>query len=310
MKSFSSDHYLFENGPAENQFFRLTSLLFFLLSFTGCDKRDGISNLRTFVLPDLVMHQSMAFNEEIGFFVTPIGEELICDIFNLSTCEQITRISLDYSDYQIPHANTSCFGKSHYSDVSIAPPLYISSWNNQRQAFVYDIINQQGRYGSSLIQVIDPRGVSEDIIGGGFLDWVVDVDGGYLYSIAYHLKGTFEIVENNYTHITKFKLPALNRITVQLTDADVEDYFTVPVMTVFQDKDFLREHIYVIAGMPDAYGFYPPRFFDINIEKKELKEYRIPLDGEPEGFCIYKGQKWMNMYDSQIIYNLNDLIEF
>lgn len=256
----------------------------------------------------LQMHQSMAFYGNKAAFVTPVGNNLVCDIYQISTQEFEARVFLPFNGYSIPHANVSCFGKDLFSGYSILPLLYVSSWNNQRQAFVYDITTNNGVNDSSLIQVIDPNCVSEDIVGGGYLDWVVDSEGGYLYSIAYHLKGTSSVSEGNYTHVTKFLLPPVTQQLVKLSDDDVLDNFALPVMTVFQDKGYADGHIYVVAGIPDESGQYPPRLYDINLDNKSLQEYTIPLYGEPEGFCIYEGSKWLNMYGSSIVYNLDNLM--
>lgn len=281
---------------------------------TGCQiwKSDIVETdeniLGDFYLSDLSMHQSMAFHGINGYFVRLDGNELICDIYNLSLRKKESQVSLDYSAYPAPHANTTCFGKDFYSDESVAPALYVSAWNNQRQAFVYDIRYIQGGYTSELIQIIDPNKVSNEIIGYGYLDWVVDADDGYLYSIAYHLKETADDTEGNYTHIVKFKLPKINQPQVILEDMDVIDFFTVPVMSFFQDKDFNRGHILIVAGMPDDRNRYPPCLFDINAESGEIKKTIIPLVGEPEGFCVYEDQMWINMYGSTAICNINNLI--
>lgn len=284
-----------------------TIILSFAVIFIGCDKDIPYDNC-DIIFPGLQMHQSMAFHDDKAVFVTPVGNNLVCDIYQISTHEFEAQVLLPFTGYSIPHANVSCFGRDRFTSQSIFPVLYVSSWNNQRQAFVYDITDRNGVIDSSLIQVIDPNSVSEDIVGGGYLDWVVDSEGGYLYAIAYHLKGTSRVSEGNYTHVTKFTLPPLTQQLVKLNDEDVLDNFSLPVMTVFQDKDYAGGHIYVVAGIPDESGQHPPRLYDINLESKNLKEYIIPITGEPEGFCIYAGQKWLNMGGSSKIHNLDKLL--
>ena len=262
-----------------------------------------------FNLPGLVMHQSMAFAEGKALFVTPIEGKLVCHIYNLYNKNQVAELFLPFDSYSVPHANASCLGNSFHSEDAISHFLYVSSWDSGRQAFVYSITEKDEVYQASLIQVIDPSGVSESIIGGGYLDWVVDDNSGYLYSISYHIKGSSTIAEGNYTHVTKFILPDYAHGIVNLVDTDVVDYFSIPVMTVFQDKCFHDGHIFVVAGMPDKAGLYPPRFYDIDTKEKTLKEYLIPLSGEPEGFCYYQGSLWINMYGSETVYNLDKLLD-
>lgn len=264
------------------------------------------SNCLTF--PGLGIHQSMDIYKDDVFFVAASNNNLVCDIYNLHTSHLVRQVSLPFGEYSLPHANVSCFGKLFYSENSIAPVLYISSWNNGRQAFVFDFPNAGDKSQASLVQVIDPGRVSEEIIGGGYLDWVIDGDGGYLYSIAYHIKGSSQISEGNFTHIAKFQLPDLSKRIVDFTDADVIDSFTVPVMTIFQDKCFHDNYIYVVSGHSGLGKEFPPRLYAINTLSKEMNEALIPLVGEPEGFCWYQGRKWLNMYNSAIVYNLDLLI--
>ena len=253
----------------------------------------------------LKFHQSMVFYENQALFVSSDPKRLFCNLFNLNTCGHISTIELPIGDFPAPHANVSCLGNAFYSKESIMPLLYISSWDNQRLLFVYDITCRDEVYNSELVQIIAPNNVSEDIIGGGYLDWVLDNDEGVLYSISYHLKDTSFQEYDNYTHITKFRIPNYNESVVLLDNKDILDSFTLPVMTVFQDKVYSNGHIYVVAGINGYQDRYPPRLFDINLNKHELTQYSIPLIGEPEGFDIYNGEMWLNMGAEEMIYKLS-----
>ncbi len=258
-----------------------------------------------FSFKGLKFHQSMAFYGENALFITPEQQKLVCDIYNLNTKEWLTNIELTHDGYKCPHANVTCLGNSYYSPNSLCPTLYVSSWDNGRQCFVYDITKEEGTYRSKLIQIIDPSNVSEEIIGGGYLDWVVDRDNANVYALAYHLKNTSMESKNNYTHVTKFKLPDYRKDLVVFEDSDVLESYTVPVMTVFQDKDYDKGHIYIAAGINNANCLYPPRLFDIDLRTKQMKENNVPLSGEPEGFVVYKGEKLMNIGSTEIIYTIN-----
>lgn len=262
------------------------------------------------LFPSLNIHQGMDFYEDYAVFVAPKGTVLSCAIFDIHSGKLIVSLPLPYIGYIIPHANVVCFGKFYYSSTSILPILYVSSWNYGRQAFVYDISKDGDNYYAELIQVIDPRKLNMTIVGEGYMDWVIDSDNNFLYSISYHLKETSTTEKNNYTHVTKYKLPDLTEKVVYVEDDDILDYFFVPVMTVFQDKAFYKNHIYVVAGVTSNGDLHPPRFFDIDLNTKILKESRIPLNGEPEGFCVYNGTKWLNMNDSTIVYNLDKMLDY
>lgn len=263
-----------------------------------------IANEKIVELPELEPRQAMAFYGGKGLFLIPSGNTLLCDIYNLSNRKKEETLELSVDNYPAPHANVACFGNVLLTDNSVFPLLYISAWNEGREAFVFDISKSQDSYVGKLVQVIDSSEIDRDIIGQGCLDWVVDGEGGFIYSIAYH-KNPSTLIDGNYTHITKFNLPSLHKERIVLEDTDVVDSFRVPVMNTSQDKFYNNGHIYVAAGYPyEGYSF-EPKLFDINVLTKEFHEYSIPLDGEPQGFCYYEGQKWINMYGSKRIINLN-----
>lgn len=263
----------------------------------------SIANVDSLVFADLGKKQSMVFYKGNALFL--VGSSF--SIYSFESGNRIVSFDLPYGEYQPPHANVTNIGNIMYSEYSIFPVIYVSSWNNGRQAFVYDITQINGRYQSNLVQVIDPSKVNNEIIGDGYLDWVIDNEGSYLYSLAYHVKGTSQLSEGNYTHVVKFKLPALDSELIVLNDNDVLDHFMVPVMTVFQDKCIFENHIFVVAGHSGLGENFPPRLYDIDTNSKEMTETILPLWGEPEGFCIYEGCKWMNLYGSNIVYNLTNL---
>lgn len=248
--------------------------------------------------------QSMVFYENIALFLY----ETSCDLFDLSSLKKVSILTLPCDGYLTPHANSLSLGVNKYSQLSVLPLLYVSAWDNGRQAFVYDIALIDGRYQGRLIQVIDPGNVSSDIIGDGFLDWVIDTDSECMYSIAYHLKGSSQLYSGNYMHITKFAIPSLESQSVILSDSDVLDSFSVPVMTVFQDKCYYDGHIFVAAGHPGLGVVFDPKIFDIDLKNKTVIETLIPIEGEPEGLCVYEGTKWLNFYGSSKVYNLDSLL--
>lgn len=267
------------------------------------------STMPSLAFSDLRPSQSMFFNEDRVYFVITRGDELSCDAYDMLTRKLVFSISLPYNGYRMPHANVSCLGRASLSDDSICPVLYISAWDNMRQAFVYDLSFSKGKHNAALVQIIDPGSVSPDILGSGYLDWVVDRDNGYLYSIAYEKKGSTVEADGNCTHVTQFKLPSLKDSYVNLNDADVVDHYSLPIMPYFQDKSISGGHLFIGAGISDKNGNYPPKLYDIDIRNKTFKEYSIPLLGEPEGLCICSGVLWLNFLGSSTIVNLNKLLK-
>ena len=260
-----------------------------------------IANKSIISFPGLGDKQSMAFYGNKAVFVN--GN--YCEIYDLVSFKRESQLSLPSEYYDPPHANTLCMGRDKFSVNSYFPALYVSSWDNGRHAFVYDF-SCSGRYfEASLVQVIDPGYVSKEIIGEGYLDWVVDSDGGYLYAVAYHLKNTSTTIEGNYTHITRFVLPSLEQKVVTLRDSDVIDSFVIPVMTIFQDKCFSNGNLYVAAGHPGLGTEFSPKLFSINVLSKKMTEYNLPFNGEPEGLCYYEGKLWLNLYGDSNIYRID-----
>lgn len=273
-----------------------------------CNEDESELNYPFLVFDSLGVNQSMVFYEGKALFINQIGNKLKAHIYWIDGNTSPDSVELRVDDgFMPPHANVSCLGGEKVSASSIFPALYVSSWDYGRQAFVYDIFKEE-TIKSSLIQIIDPSNVDTSIIGAGHLDWVVDDQSGYLYSVAYHINGSTRIIENNYTHITRFLLPPLEDYIINLSDDDIIDYFTVPIISVSQDKYYRNGHIYVAAGVSLDDKYYPPLLFDINTQSKTMSTTLIPLNGEPEGFCYYGGHKWLNLYGSHIVFNLDNYL--
>ena len=307
--------------------FRLVIIIFVIITFyDGCQKNDYLlpncsefdndpdfwvfseSSIRFSELT--TMHQSMVFYNGIGLFVVPSSDELICDIYDSRSKSRISSITLPTFDYPIPHANTTCFGTLYDSESSDFPLLYVSSWNGSKMAFVYDIVrdktnNQNAFFMPRLVQVIDPSSLSEEYVGLGALDWVVDVEDSSIYSVSYKLNDSATIIDGNASFINKYNLPSIETSYVALTDDDVIDHFEIPIMNVSQDKLIYNKHIYVVAGMPDKSGLFPNQIYDVDLNTKTLSGQFLSLRGEPEGFCIYRGKLLLNMNSSPIINILN-----
>ena len=149
-------------------------------------KETLIADKDVIVFPELRERQSMVFYQDKAIFV--LGQS--CEIYDLRSFSRKASLTLPCDGYAVPHSNSLCLGPNKYSKGSLFPAMYVSSWSNGRQAFVYDIFEKGESSHASLVQVIDPGLVNEDIIGLGYLDWVVDGENGFLYSLAYHLEDT------------------------------------------------------------------------------------------------------------------------
>ena len=271
------------------------------------EEKEETADFVSFDIPGLTMHQSMAFYGGNAVFITPIETDLLCDIYDIETKRKKAQIILPHQGYQVPHANTSCFGSRVCSDSSVFPALYVSAWNGGRHLFIYEISLSGTTYEARLAQVIDPSHINGDYAGRGQLDWVIDEEHDMLYSLGYGLNSS-RIYDGNSVFVCQYKLPTRQSEIVFLEDEDIVEHFVLPMMTVSQDKCYYNGHIFVVAGLPDGSNQYPPRLFDIDLNKQSLNEQFIPVEGEPEGFCIYNDIKWLNIYGSKTIINLDSLM--
>ena len=93
---------------------------------------------------------------------------------------------------------------------------------------------------------------------------------GILYAISYDLFNSDLIKDGNYIHLTWFEVH--NEIEVK------EDM-----------------GIRIAAGYPDRSHFFDNTIYVINPSKRSIRERSIPINGEPEGFCFYKGKEYLYM---------------
>lgn len=226
-------------------------------------------------------------------------------IYNLHTNSKLASLDVPYGNYTIPHCNTSVFGNEFGSENSIAPLLYVSQWNGERNCLVYDITLTEGVYAVELKQVISTSGITQAVEGIGMRDWIVDTDNNFIYSMSYYINSD-STAEGNKTMFVKFALPTLSDGNeVVLTQPDVLDNFELEFFKFFQDKCYNGGKIYIAAGM----GNYPTitKLRVLDLTTKQIVT-TIPLgdtyDAEPEGFDIYK-DKLLMTYGSMSLYNIS-----
>ena len=275
-----------------------TLLFIAFLELSSCEQNTQEDCCPYFILPEFSMHQSMAIHFNDALFVTFENNQLICDIYDLSTKTHKKTLTLPFGDHSAPHANVSCLGNYLFSSNSDYPCLYVSQWDGQRMAFVYNINTKDSITEASLVQVIDPSQLTEDIIGFGCLDWVVDEEGAYIYSVSYQKSNSAFDFYDNSTIITKFKLPdPYSSDYVYLTDEDILDSFHIPIINVSQDKCFYKGLLYIASGYSDSKHFFPNVLYRVDVNKKESIGCLININGEPEGLSVYNGRLLINMCD-------------
>ena len=247
-------------------------------------------------------NQSMAIFGDYAIFICHY-KGLMGELFNIKKKEYISSISLPYVPFKMPHANTSCFGKSFLNENSILPLLYVSSFDedSDRGCFVYDISQDGGVIKASLTQRIIPV-ISSKEIGSGALDWVVDYDSNYIYSIAYNKGGQERRFSwENEIIITKFKLPDIKiRGEVYFTEKDIIQSSRFDNMPINQDKCYKDGLLFIVSGGADINNVCMNRLRIISLNPlKLIDDLDIALFGikEPEGLDFYGNQLLINYND-------------
>lgn len=239
------------------------------------------------------------------------GDKAYARLFNITNGNLLAQFELPTGAFYRPHCNVCCFGNEIANVNSIAPLLYISQWDDtgDRGVLVYDIIYNENQYSISLVQTIKPIGISDEIIGAGSIDYVVDTDNDKLYSIAYYKKNGALIPQEdgNKEMICVFDLPKLSDGTdIILESDDVIDNYEFEPFNYSQDKCYNNGCIFVSSG-GDGYPDWT-KIRVINLKEKSIASI-IPLNyygGEPEGLDVYKGDLVINGYGGQ--YNVTDNI--
>lgn len=244
-------------------------------------------------LPDATVHQSMAIYGDYCLLAHSNGT---AQLYNIKTNTRIGSVSIPAaSGFNTPHANVAQFGVEFASGNSAMPLLYLSQWDGQHGFIAYNLTSSGTM---SLVQTIKPN-VSAEVFGEGQTDWVIDTDGGWLYSLAYKQANEgYLVTEENggRTMVCKFKLPKIaDGSAIVLTDADVVDHYELPPINVRQDACYVNGHILLVAGggSSSAYQTSWNKLYSIDLLGKcisSIVDIYGYLQVEPEGLSIYDGK--------------------
>lgn len=285
---------------------------FFLLFEVGCSPIEGnydrssdksVSEITQFCsLPSMKPNQSMAIIDDYALFICHY-HGLMGELYDIKKQEYVASISLPYVPWRMPHANTSCFGRTYLNGSSVLPLLYVSAYDEEsdRGCFVYDFSLQDGGIKASLVQKIVPD-IHNGKIGNGALDWVLDYDTKHIYSIAYNnagLEGRFS--RDNDIVITKFKLPNISNrdVVVYLKEKDIIQCTHLNAMPFNQDKCYKEGLMYIVSGGANINSASMNRLRIISLAPiKVVDDMDIAKCGikEPEGLD-YLGDKLLLNYN-------------
>jgi len=259
-------------------------------------KKHGLKRELYKTLPDVIAHQSMAIYGNYLVLATVNSSAML---YNIATNTKISDVTIpSATGFNTPHANVAQFGVEFASGNSAMPLLYLSQWDGQHGFIAYNLTSNGTM---SVVQTIKPN-VSAAIFGEGQTDWVIDTDGGWLYSLAYKQANEgYLVTEENggRTMVCKFKLPKIaDGSAIVLTDADVVDHYELPPINVRQDACYVNGHILLAAGGGSASGFQTNwnKLYAIDLLGKcisSIVDIYGYLQIEPEGLDLYDGKLLM-----------------
>ena len=200
------------------------------------------------------------------------------------------------------HANTAVFDTHLHEGNDDFPYLYVSEWNGLRRIFVFDLsINEDG-ISLNIAQTIS-FSVDENILGKGMLDFAIDFENKYLYSVAYKIDSD-KISTNNAYMLCKFTLPETN--VGEVIMSNVIEHWEQQVLLARQASLFFNDKIYTLSGSPGVVGSgcylsVTDVYKKKNVSIMDLSN--ILKTAEPEGIVIYDGSILLFSY-SKTVYRL------
>ena len=228
--------------------------------------------------------QGMAIHQDKAYLFSHGGR---CRVLNLKTKIVEREFLLESSD-STNHVNCACFGVEVEKGNQL-PLIYISECKNGRRCFVECITETT----SVLRQTIEAR--KDDGSIEPVLNWVVDTNNDFLYSITRYSK---ELKETGIIHnyISKYPLPKLkDGSRVILKERHKLDAYDIPFRNVLQGAKVYNGKLYIVTGLQQ------PRYeksknavrelLEIDLNEKKLIK-RIDLTyvttNEPEDIDFYE----------------------
>ena len=143
------------------------------------------------------------------------------------------------------HSNSLFVNPSETYESGCTQTVWTTEWDGTQALAALKVeLSTSAATPFSLKQKITPTPSAK--VGLGYRDWAIDFDGGYLWSVAYSKADTYVDDGSNEMVIAKYVLPTGSDVT--LTDADVLDSFTLPVVEVRQGIMFYKNHLYIAHG--------------------------------------------------------------
>ena len=171
-----------------------------------------------------------------------------------------------------------------FKDGSTFPLLYVTPLYSRR-CYVENYNPETNKFSREQTILLSTTEFSADKTA----QYCIDRDKGLLYVISY--KGLEEC------HLRWFKLPAINKTWVTLTDSDLLGTHTIALTML--DKNCYGQGSYIINGK--LYLLYGTHKSDRKINVVDLSTFNVEtyefthlIKSEPEGLAPYKGYLLVN----------------
>lgn len=229
--------------------------------------------------------QGMAIWGDYAYIMNHGGR---CRVYNLRK-SKVERDFLLASADSNNHVNNACFGKEVIKGNN-KPVIYISECHGRFRCFVENL----NASGSQLVQTIELR--KSNGKPKGVLDWIVDVQEGFVYTIWRDASDLKEkgIARNT---ISKYRLPRLsegNKVVINIKDS--LESFDAIFPNVIQGAKIRNGFMYIATGYQETASARKDAkraVQVIDLRKKQLFK-TIPLTyitmNEPEDIDFYKGK--------------------
>lgn len=234
----------------------------------------------------------------------------VCHVYNMADikascggkCAPSDTFVLDKAEVIAPHSNCVMFGNEFYTPGDKYPLLYTNVYNNYAQSenkhpgmtMVYRIFEKDGKFSSSLVQIIEVDFTATDLWSSQSLEdkrpygnFALDTKKGIYYAFTMH-------DESSTTKYFAFDLPKVTDGTmdefhgvkkVSLSKEAIKEKFEDEYHHFMQGAVLHNEKIYSLEGFTDSEANPPAmRIIDV-ISKKQIRYISFVSSGysvEPE----------------------------
>lgn len=211
--------------------------------------------------------------------------------YDLTTGQKLGQSNLSGNSV-VYHGNTVTFAPNLHSGNFSFPYVFISEYYGNGTIGVFNVTESNGTYSATEVQTIDFSGISGDLIGYGYHDFMIDFSAGLLFVVRYNTAGTFQAEVGNTTIISVFSLPNITGNNVVLTASDVISHHEIPTLIYGrQETVYHLGFAYILAG-----GSGSAKIYIVDCDSWTLYDtvdLSSVISGEPETLYFKDGYMYV-----------------